>query len=257
MAADSRLAADAISLLSERIPLRCPITQGKIKQACRLLGCTHAAAFDIAAKPAIVILPALSSAAASPSAAASSSAAASPAECYRCPVCGTEANEFVIDVVLTLFVSANPLAETCRVKHGADGTWQYSRPSNKSGGGSRACSSSNSKGACSIGGNANRKSNSNSSRSSSTGSEHRSSRSDGSVDTNFVDSTRVSGSKRDRVGEASGCPKALPQEAKHEARWARRERAARAKQLDATKAALIHRALHDDSSTGGALWDCG
>jgi hypothetical protein len=67
-------------------------------------------------------------------------------------------------------------------------------------------------------------------------------------------SGRVAGSGSSHLATVPALPVAVPQRERKAAREARRQRAARSQQLDATRAALIRRALHEDSSTGDALF---
>jgi hypothetical protein len=219
------------AVLAERIRLTCCVTQRRIMQACRLQECTHAAAFCATAKSTVEMGEGL----------------------YRCPVCGQQGSIIAIDAPLTLFLSQHVGAETCRVTRGADGSWHYSRPSNRSSGifsgqGSR--------------------------RGAADGSRHAPARPAFSGSASAADrgvarargatmsarvggelgSGRVAGSGSSHLATVPALPVAVPQRERKAAREARRQRAARSQQLDATRAALIRRALHEDSSTGDALF---
>ena len=85
---------DAIAV-AERMSLVCAVMQRRIRQACRLRGCGHAAAFCAEALPTL----------------------ATPRG-YRCPYCGNEATESEVDAPLTLLLSAHPSAESVGVRRG-------------------------------------------------------------------------------------------------------------------------------------------
>ena len=205
-------------MTGERISLLCCVTQQRIRQACRLQSCCHAAAFCSSACPVLLLHDGAG---------------------YRCPLCCTEASTYVVDPQLTEFLTAYPDAESCqatRATHQHAG-WRYSRPRSAtrrrklphSTGGSHSCSHA------------------------------------GETSASRFDSTRVpsrvhvDGAVRVSAGRTARA--ALPARAsvsdRRLARAARRERALLASQLEAARAALIRRSLHEDGSLGDALFHIG
>ena len=94
----------AVEAVGERMSMRCPITQQRIRQAVRLSGCSHGQAFDAEALPVIF-----------------------SDGVYRCPLCGGDSTSYDIDVPLTLFVTENPDAESAAVRR-SGAAWSYARP---------------------------------------------------------------------------------------------------------------------------------
>ena len=225
--------SDVVAAVAERISLRCPITQQRISQAIRLSGCTHATCFCSAAIPTLT-----------------------SAGIYRCPLCGNEASEFAVDVQCTLFLTSHPTAETVAVRRLGD-AWQYSKPKAQQRAKPRRrvapqpqpsmCGVGGSGGGGSISGSISgscRSSGSGSALVVDCGARRSGGGSSGSSATSLNDPPRAS-STRNGTGAMRN---------KAEERATRRQAAARAKLLEATRAALIRRALHEDSSTGEALF---
>lgn len=96
-------------LLSQHIvPVRCPVTQQRIQQACRGRNCKHPAAFCVAALPSIRDRTKL--------------------ECsYTCPICDRpiNANDVCVDGRLTAFLSEHLEAENLLVRERTNSSWAY------------------------------------------------------------------------------------------------------------------------------------
>ena len=224
-----------MELSKEVIVLVCPVTRRRLQQAVRLASCTHATAFDAAAIDSIRV-----------------SGASGELEC---PICGARGrlSDVRIDERLTLFCTANAGAEAAAVRPLACGGWAYRKATRHGQPHARRCvgvteyvrngsrSSRNS-----------RSSRRNRSRSSSSSSSRSSSRSRNDVE----GQAKESGHRKSRICRTK--PKAAPRKRSGDERRAlrheRRQRKDRAKAIEATRAELIHRALHEDGSAGEALW---
>ena len=225
--------AEEVQGFAERISLTCAVTQRRMRQAARLVGCRHARAFCSEALPTL----------------------ASSSGCYRCPICGLEASEGVVDVPLTLFLSNHPTAESAGVRALGDGLWSYSRPrtersTNRASGGARksrreaAAAASTSTASLSVAAAGGASADSATMRSGGRGGPISIRSSIGGRSGESLRPNEKAGSRPLQGGIPS----------KAERRAERRERAARTRLLEATRAQLIHRALNEDASTGEALF---
>lgn len=201
----------------EVISLVCPVTQARIVQACRLQSCTHSAAFCARAKPAL-------------------HAGGSESAKICCPLCEavSEAGACIVDAALTLFLSEHPEAQHA-VVHMSNGMRRYSSSSSRKRG--RNLQTSRGTEAVALGGHG---------CSSATGRKLSTAEQPPRAREQLSSSAHGS-TTRHAQSTTTGLRRA--------ARAERRERAARHRQLEATRSILIRRALHEDASTGDALWN--
>ena len=228
--------AQEVQGFAERISLTCAVTQRRMRQAARLVGCRHARAFCSEALPTL----------------------ASGSGFYKCPICGLEASEGVVDIALTLFLSDHPTAESAGVRALGCGLWAYSRPrsersTNRASGGARksrreaaaaaaaAASTSTALSVAAAG-------------AASSGSATTSSGGGGRPISSRPSIGCSSGDSLSRPSEKAGSRPRGGIPSRAERRAERRERASRSRLLEATRAQLIHRALNEDASTGEALF---
>ena len=221
---------DDASVTCESIALTCPFSQRRIMQAARTEVCVHATAFCASVRDRLQM---------------------DSGHC-RCPLCGAEA-DLIIDGPLTLFLSAHPSAVRCAVLQRGDRTWEYrtatrakrqrgshpprSHPPPVSSAASRATAPSRAA--------------SEATTTTDWAGEHRrpqqrSFRQGSSSEAAWTHHSSDSGATRGQHAQ---------RKLASTSRAIRREHAARKRQLDQTKAELIRRALHEDSSTGDALWN--
>ena len=234
----------------ERMRLTCPLTQGRLQQACRVAGCTHAQAICATARPAIMVTGTRSE------------------ELLRCPLCQQQSSApLVVDIPLTLFLSEHPWADSCRVRKASDGSWFYDRPrsgksssrqgKNRSDIGIGIGSSSSSSAAAAQSACCHSSSGRNSSSSDGNGSSSSRSQPRGTLGAQSAASSHpctlatdsrppLAGGKRHGVGDHGQHVDAFDAAAaKRNARAARRERIARTRLLDAMRTEIIRRELHE------------